>query len=175
MSANLFDLQPKLTGNLIYLRPLQIDDSEGLYKVASDPLIWEQHPSPLRYQQEVFNTEIFQTGLASKSTLVVVDSKTKIIIGSSRYYDVDSNNNEVAIGFTFLDRSHWGGNVNAEMKDLMLTHAFNWAKRVWFHVGINNIRSQKAMKKIGAKLSHTAPRCLNGIPVIHCYYFIDSR
>ncbi|MDA0237544.1 MAG: GNAT family N-acetyltransferase [Proteobacteria bacterium] len=175
MSAKFLDLQPILKGDSIYLRPLRIDDAESLYEVASDPLIWEQHPSPLRYKREVFDKEIFDTGLASKSTLVVVDSKTKTIIGSSRYYDVDINSLEVAIGFTFLERSHWGGIVNAEMKDLMLSHAFNWAKRIWFHVGINNIRSQKAMEKSGANLSHRAPRPLNGIPVIHCYYFIDAR
>ena len=57
----------------------------------------------------------------------------------------------MAVGFTFLSRLHWGGKVNAEMNDLMLAHAFTWAKRVWFHVGIDNIRSQKAMEKIGAK------------------------
>ena len=89
MSENFFDLQSTLFGNFIYLRPLQIEDAEGLYKVASDPLIWEQHPCPLRHQQSVFDAEIFQTGLASQSTLVVVDSKTNEIVGSSRYYDVD--------------------------------------------------------------------------------------
>jgi hypothetical protein len=76
MSENLFDLQPTLTGNSIYLRPLQIEDAEGLYKVASNPLIWEQHPSPMRYERAVFDAEIFQTGLVSQSTLVAVDSKT---------------------------------------------------------------------------------------------------
>ncbi|MFN6101612.1 MAG: GNAT family N-acetyltransferase [Burkholderiales bacterium] len=174
MSENLFDLQPTLIGNSIYLRPLQIEDAEGLYKVASDPLIWEQHPSPMRYERAVFDAEIFQTGLASHSTLVAVDSKTNEIIGSSRYYDVDAKHREIAVGFTFLSRLHWGGLVNAEMKDLMLSHAFNWAKRVWFHVGIDNVRSQKAMEKIGGKLSHTAPRTLNGTPVMHCYYYIDA-
>ena len=174
MAEKFFDLQPTLTGNSIYLRPLQIEDAEGLYKVASDPLIWEQHPSPMRYERAVFDAEIFQTGLASQSTLVAVDSKTNEIIGSSRYYDVDAKRREIAVGFTFLSRLHWGGLVNAEMKDLMLSHAFNWAKRVWFHVGIDNIRSQKAMEKIGGKLSHTAPRTLNGTPVMHCYYYIDA-
>ena len=86
----------------------------------------------------------------------------------------DAEHREMAVGFTFLSRLHWGGKVNAEMKDLMLAHAFKWAKRVWFHVGIDNIRSQKAMEKIGGKLSHTSPRTLNGCPVMHCYYFIDA-
>jgi len=174
MEKKLLDLQPTLFGNSIYLRPLQNEDAEGLYKVANDPLIWEQHPSPMRYERAVFEAEIFQSGLASQSTLVAVDSKTDEIIGSSRYYDVNAKNRDIAIGFTFLSRLHWGGLVNAEMKDLMLSHAFNWAKRVWFHVGIDNIRSQKVMEKIGAKLSHTEPKILNRISTIHCYYYIDA-
>ncbi len=174
MSENFFDLQPTLRGNSILLRPLLIEDAQGLYNVARDPLIWEQHPSPMRYQRAVFDAEIFQTGLASQSTLVAVDSKINAVIGSSRYYDVDASTHELAIGFTFLARSHWGGKVNAEMKELMLSHAFKWAKRVWFHVGIDNIRSQKAMEKIGTKLSHTATRTVNGVPVLHCHYYMDA-
>jgi len=175
MTRKSLDLQPTLTGNLINLRPLSTDDAENLYKVANDPLIWKQHPSPLRYQRPVFDAEILLPALDSKSTLVVIDSKTNAVIGSSRYYDVDETNFELAIGFTFLSRSYWGGVVNAEMKNLMLAHAFKWGKRVWFHVGIDNIRSQKAMEKIGAVLSHKEPRLLNGIPITHCYYYIETK
>ena len=175
MPKNFFDLQPTLFGDSIYLRPLQVEDAESLYQVARDPLIWEQHPSPLRYKRTVFDAEILLPALASQSTLVAVDSKSNAIIGSSRYYDVDEINLELAIGFTFLARAHWGGVMNTEMKNLMLTHAFKWAKRVWFHVGNDNIRSQKAMEKIGGKLSHTEPRTLNGMPVMHCYYYIEAK
>ena len=174
MLASLFDQQPHLTGDSIYLRPLQANDADALYKVASDPLVWQQHPSPFRYQREIFNAQIFESGLTSKSTLVAIDLKTSLIIGSSRYSDAEENFRKVEKGFTFLGRSHWGGVVNGEMKKLMLDHAFNWAKRVWFHIAIENIRSQKAIEKIGAKLSHLDKRTVNGISVTHCYYFIDA-
>ena len=101
--------------------------------------------------------------------------KQKKIIGSSRYYDVDAKSQEVAIGFTFLQRSFWGGVLNREIKELMLKHAFKWARRVWFHVGVNNIRSRKAMEKIGAHLSHIESRSVTGVLIDHCYYFIDAR
>ena len=48
------DLQPVLTGPNLLLRPMQQDDFEALYKVASDKLMWEQHPDPLRWQRPVF-------------------------------------------------------------------------------------------------------------------------
>jgi len=175
MNITPIDLQPVLIGKHVTLRPLTANDYEPLYQVASDPLIWEQHPSPLRYQRDVFDAQIFSTGFASKATLIVLDTKTSKVIGSSRFYDVDEGNLELAIGFTFLARSHWGGTANGEMKSLMLAHAFTWAKRVWFHVGSNNFRSCKALGKIGAVLSHTAPRLVNGQPIEHCFYYIDKN
>ena len=175
MSITPIDLQPVLIGKNVTLRPLEIDDYESLYQLANDPLIWEQHPSPLRYKRDVFDAQIFSTGIASKSTLVALDKQTSQIIGSSRFYDINENNLELAIGFTFLARSHWGGTTNGEMKSLMLAHAFTWAKRVWFHVGSNNVRSCKALEKIGAKLSHTAPRPVNGQPVEHCFFYIHKN
>jgi N-acetyltransferase len=169
------NLQPVLSGDHIILRPLTADDYEPLYQVANDPLVWDQHPSPLRYQRDVFDAQLFSTGLASKATLIALDKQTSQIIGSSRYYDVDEGNLELAIGFTFLARSRWGGTANGEMKSLMLAHAFTWATRVWFHVGSNNFRSCKALEKIGAVLSHTAHRPVNGLPLEHRFYYIDKN
>lgn len=164
-----FDLQPTLTGSTISLRPLQAEDFEALYLAASDPLIWEQHPSPLRYQRDVFEQEFFIGALASGSAFVVFENESSKIIGSSRFYDWDPIQKEVAIGFTFLARSHWGGTSNQQKKRLMLDHAWQWAERVWFHIGRNNWRSRKAVEKIGASFSHDAIKELNG--VVHEYAF----
>ena len=78
----------------------------------------------------------------------------------------------MGIGYTFLARSHWGGPANREMKTLMLDHAFRWAKLVWFHVGQNNIRSRKAMIKIGGEYSHSAPAEFNGVISDYAFYKI---
>jgi len=50
-----FDLQPTLRGALLELRPLAADDFAALYEAANDPLIWEQHPEPTRWQKEIFS------------------------------------------------------------------------------------------------------------------------
>jgi RimJ/RimL family protein N-acetyltransferase len=118
-----FDLQPTLVGESILLRPLMADDFEALYAAASDPLIWEQHPEPLRYQRQVFE-EFFAGALASGGALLVIDKTSGEVIGTSRYYEWNPDQREVAIGYTFLVRSHWGGATNREMKQLMLGHAF---------------------------------------------------
>lgn len=143
------DLQPTLEGRLLRLVPLRPDDWDRLYAVASDPLIWEQHPQRDRYTEEVFKV-FFREALESGGAFLVMDAKTGQVIGSSRYHDYDEQKSEIEIGWTFLARSHWGGTYNREMKQLMLDHAFKFVDRVVFSVGPQNWRSQKALEKIGA-------------------------
>jgi len=71
------------------------------------------------------------------------------VIGSSRFHCYDLVRSEIEIGWTFLARSHWGGAYNAELKRLMLAHAFKFVDNVIFFIGATNIRSQRAMEKIG--------------------------
>jgi RimJ/RimL family protein N-acetyltransferase len=167
-----FDPQPVLAGPSITLRPLHPEDLEPLFAVASDPLIWVLHPEPTRYQRPVFEG-YFASGLASGGALVVEEIATGNLVGSSRYYDWDPGAREVAIGYTFLARSHWGGLVNREMKRLMLDHAFRWAETVWFHVGKENWRSRKAMEKIGGQFSHEARKELFGKTHDYVFYKIQ--
>jgi RimJ/RimL family protein N-acetyltransferase len=152
-----FDLQPHLKGELIELRPITPEDWNDLFAVASDPLIWEQHPENDRHKEEVFNG-FFQDALGSGGAFVVIDKKNKRIIGSTRFHGHDPEKSEVEIGWTFLAREYWGGRYNAEMKQLMLAHAFRFVENVVFYVGENNVRSQKATEKIGAIKSGTAER-----------------
>ncbi len=166
-----FDLQPTLQGATLVLRPLCATDFDSLYAAASDPLIWEQNPEPTRYKRDVFE-KFFTSGMASGGALLAVDNASQQVIGSSRYYDWNSARQEVAIGYTFLVRSHWGGAANREMKTLMLDHAFKCAKQVWFHIGVNNVRSRKAMAKIGGVYSHDEPTAVNGIMRDYAFYRI---
>jgi RimJ/RimL family protein N-acetyltransferase len=169
-----FEFQPTLTGQSISLRPLRTDDFEALYTAASDPLVWALHPDPQRYQRDVFKPKFFDGALASGGAFAVVENASRKIIGSSRYYEWDPEKREVAIGFTFLSRDHWGGATNREMKRLMLDHAFRWAKVAWFHVGKNNLRSRGAMIKIGGALSHEGGREMNGVMHDYVYYKIEA-
>src|SRR5712691_4162790 len=143
-----FDLQPILKGELLELRPLRAEDFHDLYAVASDPLIWEQHPIKDRYKEEVFKG-FFREALESGGALIAIDSKDGQVIGSSRFNGYDKEKSEIEIGWAFLARSHWGGVYNREMKQLMLRHTFQFVTRVIFLVGPKNFRSQRAVEKIG--------------------------
>ncbi len=145
-----FDLQPHLVGTLIELRRLRADDFDALFAVASDPLIWEQHPESDRWTEPAFR-RFFKGAMDSGGAFVVVDRPTGAVIGSTRFHDFNEAASEIEIGWSFLARSHWGGIYNAEMKRLMLEHAFRFVRNVVFRVGIDNIRSQRAVEKIGGR------------------------
>ena len=157
MNAMAFDLQPHLKGELIELLALMPNDWDELFAVASDPLIWEQHPERDRYKEDVFRV-FFKDALESGGAFVIIDQKTQRIIGSTRFYGYDPHKSEIEIGWTFLARKYWGGRYNAEMKRLLLNHAFRFVESVVFLVGENNVRSQKALEKIGAIKVGTATR-----------------
>ncbi|MFI5150908.1 MAG: GNAT family N-acetyltransferase [Bacteroidia bacterium] len=145
-----FDLQPHLKNTIVRIQPLAESDFERLYAIASDPLIWEQHPNKNRYQREVFQT-FFKGAMESEGAFLVFDSKTNEPIGSSRYTELDETNNSISIGYTFIARSHWGGKYNPALKALMLDHAFCFADAVILKIGACNIRSQTAIQRIGAR------------------------
>lgn len=171
MNARPADLQPTLVGEKVILRPLVADDWDALYAVASDPLIWEVHPASNRYQEPVFR-EYFAGAMASRGGLTVIDRASGVVIGGSRYANFVKDLNEIEIGWTFLARSHWGGSYNREMKALMLTHAFQFFDSVRFNIGATNVRSRRAVEKIGARLDgEYIPEPINGVPpVLHVMY-----
>jgi RimJ/RimL family protein N-acetyltransferase len=143
-----FDPQPVLKGDLLELRPLAPGDFEVLRAVAADPLIWAQHPDQTRYREDGFRV-FFEQSLASGGALIATEVATGRVIGGSRYHGYNEARSEVEIGWTFLARSRWGGRYNGQMKELMLRHAFRFVDRVVFLVGPDNIRSQRAVEKIG--------------------------
>lgn len=146
------DRQPVLEGERLRLRPLASDDWDALFQVASDPLLWEQHPINDRWQPEVFGP-FFEDGLNNAGALAVTDRASGRIIGSSQYRPTPFDPDAIEIGWTYLAREYWGGAFNRELKRLMLAHALTSVPRVLFRVGSANWRSRKAMEKIGGVLT----------------------
>ena len=169
-----FDLQPHLKGELIELRPLTPEDWDDLFAVASDPLIWEQHPESDRYKEDVFKL-FFREALDCGGAFVIIDTKNQRIIGSTRFHGYDPTKSEIEIGWTFLARSYWGGRYNRELKQLMLAHAFKFVENVVFFVGQNNVRSQKATERIGGIRNGMVKKVYgNGRPSLNIRYVIKK-
>lgn len=167
-----FDLAPELRGDLLMLRPLRADDFDALWEAARDPAIWALHPDKTRCEPAGFRR--FFEGAIEGHALAVIEQRSGKVIGSARFYDWDPAAREVAIGYTFLTREFWGGPANREMKRLMIRHASQWAERIWFHVGAQNLRSRAAMEKIGARAIFEAKRPQNDEMIDFIYYRIDA-
>lgn len=144
------DLQPnQLKNEIVTLIPLQETDLDRLFEVASNPLVWEQHPNPNRYMKEDFK-KYFEGAIFSKGAFIVIDSQTNEVVGCSRYYDFNPDANSIKIGYTFIGTKFWGQNFNKNMKSLMINYALEKLENIIFEIGANNIRSQMAISKIGA-------------------------
>lgn len=169
--------QPVLEGELVRLRPLRAEDWEALFAVASDPLIWAQHPAHDRWREPVFRA-FFDDALANKGALAVIDAPTGAVIGSSRFQGLEeAGGGSVEIGWTFLARLHWGGRYNHEMKRLMLAHALASVAEVRFAVGEGNTRSRRALERIGAKLTDRREERImaGGELILHLTYAITRE
>ena len=166
------DFQPTLHGDTVILRPTIAGDWDEMYAVASDPLIWALHPAHDRWQEDVFR-QYFADALDSGGGLTIRDKASGAIIGASRYSTRWSGADEVEIGWTFISRDYWGGVTNREVKSLMITHAHRWFTACLFMVGKENLRSRRAMEKIGGVLrDDTAVHTMAGMPVTHVVYAI---
>ena len=145
-----FNIQPILENDNTILYPLQENDFEALYTVASDPKIWEQHPNKDRWKKDVFRM-FFDGAIQSNGAFKIIDKSTGKIAGSTRFYDYNEQENSILIGYTFYATKYWGKGINSVVKAMMLDYIFQYVDHVHFHVGVDNIRSQIAIVRLGAK------------------------
>ena len=136
----------------ISLLQIKKENFEELYLVASDPIIWEQHPENDRWKKEKFSI-FYKNGLQNKfGFLLIFDKHKNEIIGSTRFYSYDKMDKAIRIGFTFISQKYWGTSINFQVKKMMLDYTFKYLDKVYFDIGINNFRSRKAVEKLGASL-----------------------
>ena len=168
------DRQPRLEGPTLTLRPLAEADREALYAVASDPQLWALHPMHDRWQRPVFDA-MFADALAHGGALAIAERETGRVIGSSQFRESAKLPGAIEIGWTFIACDHWGGAANREVKRLMLAHLFAHADLAVFRIGENNVRSRRAMEKIGGELMPVTEDLTfpDGRVVTHVFYTID--
>lgn len=142
------NLQPILESELLILKPLSEEHDDALYRVAKDPLIWEQHQFKDRYKRDIYDKLIIDS-LQSKGAFVVIEKSSTEIIGSTRFKKLSNVDSAVEIGWSFLSRDKWGRGYNKSIKKLMIDYAFDYVEDVIFYVDKDNLRSQKAVQKIG--------------------------
>ena len=171
MPTNYFSLQPShLYDDKVVLQPLQESDFETLYAVASDPAVWAKHPNKNRYERAVFQN-FFKGALESGGAFLIRDAATGEAIGSSRFYEPDAEKKAILVGYTFYAKACWGKGFNQAAKKLMLDYAFQFVNRVIFQVGAENLPSQRAMERLGAKKTDEITVAYYGEPDRHNFVY----
>mgnify|MGYP001256967969 CR=1 FL=1 len=138
-----------LENEIVKLRQTKKDDFDKLFKLGGKKEIWEQHSDKDRYKKSIF-LKYFNQGLKNEfGSLTIISKNDGKIAGWTRLYDFDEKKPTVKIGFTFLGKCYWGSNINYNSKKLILNHLFSFLDLVCFDIFEENIRSQKAVKKLG--------------------------
>ncbi|WP_433764592.1 GNAT family N-acetyltransferase [Flavobacterium ginsenosidimutans] len=170
-----FNLQPILENDFCILSPLEEKDFEALYQAASDPKIWEQHPNKDRWKREVFEN-FFEGAIKSKGAFKIINKETGVVVGSTRFYDFNEEEDCIFIGYTFYAVSCWGKGLNLSVKKMMLDYLFQYVSKVRFHIGAENIRSQIAISRVGAKkVAEEEVAYFGEKPKLNFVYQIDKK
>ncbi len=139
-----FDRQPTLQGATFRLRPLEAADRDAFIAVATDPLIWEEHPESDRATKEKVE-RFFDEALASGGALVVTTADGEIV-GSSRFEEPGEDGDRILVDHTFLARPYWGRDEYTEVKGLLFDHAFTAFDTVELRIGAENARTRAAVE-----------------------------
>jgi RimJ/RimL family protein N-acetyltransferase len=147
-----------LKGEHVYLEFLLPEHIEELRSLAKDDRIWEFTKTLLvndHYNQrfdDYIMLALDRNALEKQVAFIIRKKIDNTVIGMTRYYGIDEKNRRLNIGYTWYIPSVWGKVYNKECKLILLTYAFEQLdfNRVGFEVAHQNIRSQKAVTKIGA-------------------------
>lgn len=143
-----------LKGNRVQLELLNDFHRDELYAVAQDESIWTYNSSKAFGEKfyQWFDKAVKSLQAGQHLPFAVRRISDNKLIGSTRYYDINSENHRLTIGYTWYIPQVWGSYVNPECKYLLLKYAFEVLKvnRVEFVTDSRNSRSRRAIKKIGA-------------------------
>ena len=152
-----FDLSKDyiLEDDTVLLRPLRADDYEHLLPFAlGEPEIWKFSLFPAAGEEGL--KSYIDTALASKAAgteypFIVFDKRSGQYAGSTRFYDIQLNNQSLQLGYTWYGKAFQGTGLNKHCKLLLLQLAFDEFNllRVEFRADNNNAKSIAAMKSIG--------------------------
>ncbi len=145
-----------LVGEIIKLMPMEEFHFEELASLAKEKRIWEFIPADMSNQEkryQVFSKAILEREKGTQFPFVIYHQNDNKIIGSTRLMNIEPQHRKLEIGWTWLHPHYWATAVNLECKLLLLKFCFEDLKviRVQLKTDENNIRSQKAIRKIGAQ------------------------
>ena len=145
-----------LYGTQVDLLPLEETHFPALIALAAEQKIWEFYTvdgwKEDRMTSELEDALHFRDA-GRQYPFVIFHKKEKRIIGSTRLTELQPRHRKLEIGWTWLHPDYWASGINTECKLLLLTCCFEQlgTLRVQLRTDVLNIRSQKAIEKIGGR------------------------
>ncbi len=144
----------ELVGEKVRIVPMEKNHVRGLYEIGNDQKIWNHLPKAIftpNDMQDFVEEALCQKEAGTEFPFIVLRRENDKIIGTTRLFDISIQNKSLEIGWTWYTPAVWGTHINTECKYLLLKYCFETLKliRVQFKTDERNIRSQKAIEKIG--------------------------
>lgn len=145
-----------LTGQSVDLIPLDTEHFAALEALAKDKRIWEFYAFDGSNSERflgILTDALNEREKGTQFPFVIFHKPGNKIIGSTRFLDIQASHKKLEIGSTWLHPDFWATKVNLECKLLLLTYCFEnlQALRVQLKTDENNLRSRKAIEKIGGQ------------------------
>jgi RimJ/RimL family protein N-acetyltransferase len=156
MKAHWINHPTILTGETVELVPLEKEHFEELDLAAADKNLWELIPTDCSNREtfeNAYNFALTEREKGNQYPFVIFHKETKKIIGSTRFFEIYPLDKKLEIGWTWIIAKYWGTEINLECKLLLLSFCFDILKtrRVQIKTDSTNMRSRKAIEKIGAQ------------------------
>ncbi|MDI7741124.1 GNAT family protein [Lysinibacillus fusiformis] len=144
-----------LEGKTVLLVPMEITYKERLYEAVKSAEVWQytwREVKTIDDFEQILSIAIKNKYDGTQIPFIIKDRLSGEVLGTTRIGDIDLANRNVEIGWTWLSPTVWRTKVNTECKYLLLQYCFEQLEvlRVQFSISGQNIRSQKAVERIGA-------------------------
>ncbi|BBN83723.1 N-acetyltransferase [Pseudoalteromonas sp. A25] len=145
-----------LNGRHVTLEPLNLSHVEGLQSAVADGELWTLWYAnvPTPEQMKEYVERAMMKAEKGGVAFAVINNASGRVVGTTRYYQVDSSNKRAAIGYTWYANRARRTAINTEAKLLLLQNIFETygAIAVEFKTHFFNLPSRNAIERLGAKL-----------------------
>jgi RimJ/RimL family protein N-acetyltransferase len=150
-----FDNTIILENEQVRLSPLMPEHFEVLLPIALEKSLWQFTTAKINSAADFkvyFDTALLERQQKKSYPFVIFDKNTNQYAGSTRFGNIECKHKRTEIGWTWLRTSLHSTGFNRQCKFLLLSFAFEKLlfNRVELKTNLLNLRSQKAMRKLGA-------------------------
>ncbi|MGD1843017.1 MAG: GNAT family N-acetyltransferase [Thermonemataceae bacterium] len=155
MQVQLLQEKIILENDFVRLIPFESERNKELKEIAFDNTIWTYMGMYIKDQKHLdqyIKDTVAQKQQGSCYPFLIIDKQSNQVAGSTRYGYLNIASQKCEIGWTWLGKRFQGTGLNKACKFELLNFGFESVafRRIQFSADKENLRSQKAIAKLGA-------------------------